>query len=77
MKRKFSLYRQGGMDLPLVNIQIMEGRSQEKIDALMKNVTDTVSETLGAPKENVRVIVTEIPKTHWGIGGTSAKNLGR
>ncbi|WP_156288915.1 4-oxalocrotonate tautomerase [Oceanobacillus salinisoli] len=63
--------------MPLVNIQIMEGRSQEKIDALMKNVTDTVSETLGAPKENVRVIVTEIPKTHWGIGGTSAKNLGR
>ncbi|RKQ32661.1 4-oxalocrotonate tautomerase [Oceanobacillus halophilus] len=63
--------------MPLVNIQIMEGRSQEKINALMKNVTETVSESLDAPKQNVRVIVTEVPKTHWAIGGTSAKDLGR
>lgn len=63
--------------MPLVNIQLMEGRPQEKIDLLIKNVTDTVSESLDAPKENVRVIVTEIPKTHWGIGGKSAADLGR
>ncbi|ALX50170.1 4-oxalocrotonate tautomerase [Lentibacillus amyloliquefaciens] len=63
--------------MPLVNIQIMEGRSQEKIDALMQNVTETVSESLDAPKKNVRVIVNEVPKTHWSIGGTSAKDLGR
>ncbi|WP_085992689.1 4-oxalocrotonate tautomerase [Oceanobacillus senegalensis] len=63
--------------MPLVQIQIMEGRSQEKINNLMKNVTDTVSESLDAPKENVRVIVNEVPKTHWGIAGKSAKELGR
>jgi 4-oxalocrotonate tautomerase len=63
--------------MPLVQISIMEGRSQEKIDALMKDVTTAVSESLDAPKENVRVVVTEVPKTHWAIGGTSAKNLGR
>lgn len=63
--------------MPIVQISIMEGRPQEKIDALLKNVTTAVSESLDAPKENVRVIVTEVPKTHWAIGGTSAKNLGR
>ncbi|KPH74375.1 4-oxalocrotonate tautomerase [Oceanobacillus caeni] len=63
--------------MPIVQISIMEGRSQEKIDTLLKNVTTAVSESLDAPKENVRVIVTEVPKTHWAIGGTSAKNLGR
>lgn len=63
--------------LPLVNIQMMEGRTPEKINALIKNVTNTVSESLDAPKENVRVIITEVPKTHWGIGGKSAKELGR
>lgn len=63
--------------MPLVHIQVMEGRSQEKINDVMKNVTDTVSASLDAPKENVRVIVTEVPKTHWAIGGTSAKDLGR
>ncbi|WP_067726820.1 4-oxalocrotonate tautomerase [Oceanobacillus damuensis] len=63
--------------MPLVNIQIMEGRSPEKIETLMKNVTETVSESLDAPKENIRVIVSEVPKTNWAIGGTSAKKLGR
>ncbi|WP_404451843.1 4-oxalocrotonate tautomerase [Virgibacillus necropolis] len=63
--------------MPLINIQIMEGRSPDKIEAVMKNVTDTVSESLDAPKENVRVIVTEVPKTHWSIGGTSANKLGK
>ncbi|RDU38746.1 4-oxalocrotonate tautomerase [Neobacillus piezotolerans] len=63
--------------MPLVNIQIMEGRSRETINDLMKNVTNIISETLNAPKENIRVIVTEVPKTHWAIGGTSAKDLGR
>jgi 4-oxalocrotonate tautomerase len=61
--------------LPLINIQVIEGRSQEKIDALMKNVTETVSESLDAPKKNVRVIVTEVPKTHWCIGGVKASEI--
>ncbi|WP_110929274.1 4-oxalocrotonate tautomerase [Bacillus massiliglaciei] len=63
--------------MPIVNIQILEGRPQEKIEAVIKNVTDVISQTLDAPKENVRVIVTEIPKTHWGAGGVSMKANGR
>jgi 4-oxalocrotonate tautomerase len=61
--------------MPLINIQVLEGRSQEKIDKLMKDVTETVSESFGAPKENIRVIVREVPKTHWSIGGVSASEL--
>lgn len=63
--------------MPLIQVQIIEGRPPKKIEALIKNITDTVSETLDAPKENVRVVVNEVPKTHWGIGGVSAKDLGR
>jgi len=63
--------------MPLINIQMIEGRPEEKVNELISNVTDTVSETLDAPKKNVRVIIQEVPKTHWGIGGTSAKDLGR
>lgn len=47
----------------------MEGRPPEKIKALIENITDTVVETLDAPKQSVRVLVTEMPKTHWGIAG--------
>ncbi|MEH7094319.1 4-oxalocrotonate tautomerase [Neobacillus vireti] len=55
--------------MPLINVQIMEGRPPEKITELIKNLTHTVEETLNAPKESIRVIVTEVPKTHWGIAG--------
>ncbi|MBP2077525.1 4-oxalocrotonate tautomerase [Oceanobacillus polygoni] len=61
--------------MPLINIQVLEGRPQEKMDLLMKNVTETVHETLDAPRENIRVIVTEVPKTHWSIGGVSVSEL--
>jgi len=58
--------------MPIINIHLQEGRPKEKISDLIRNVTDAVSETLGAPKETIRVIVNEIPKTHWGIAGIPA-----
>ena len=58
--------------MPLINVQIMEGRPPEKVTELIKNLTSTVEETLNAPKESIRVIVTEVPKTHWGIAGIPA-----
>ncbi|MCM3113885.1 4-oxalocrotonate tautomerase [Neobacillus sp. MER 74] len=55
--------------MPIINVQILEGRPKEKIEEVIHNLTNTVSETLDAPKESIRVIVTEIPKSHWGIAG--------
>ncbi|MCM3706616.1 MULTISPECIES: 4-oxalocrotonate tautomerase [Cytobacillus] len=55
--------------MPIINIQIIEGRPKEVVSELIQNITNTTSETLGASKETVRVIVTEIPKTHWGKAG--------
>lgn len=55
--------------MPIINVQLLEGRPKEKIAEVIHNITNTVSETLDAPKENIRVIVTEIPKTHWGVAG--------
>lgn len=63
--------------LPIINIQILEGRTEDQIKALIENVTGAVVQSLNAPQENVRVIVTEVNKTHWGIGGVSAKEIGR
>lgn len=55
--------------MPIIQVQLMEGRQKGKISELIANITDTVSETIEAPKDTIRVIVTEIPKTHWGKGG--------
>ncbi|WP_019153067.1 4-oxalocrotonate tautomerase [Robertmurraya massiliosenegalensis] len=55
--------------MPIINVQLIEGREEKKIAEVIENITNTVSETLDAPKETIRVIVTEIPKTHWGKAG--------
>ncbi|WP_411842802.1 tautomerase family protein [Salinicoccus sp. HZC-1] len=44
---------------------------------MIHEVTEPVSRAMEAPKENVRVIVTEVPKLHRGIGGVSAENSGK
>ena len=55
--------------MPIIHVNLIEGRPKEKIAEVIENITKTVSETLDAPVENVRVLVTEIPKTHWGKAG--------
>ena len=55
--------------MPFIQVSIIEGRSKEKVAEVIQNITQTVSETLDAPVENIRVLVTEIPKTHWGKAG--------
>lgn len=54
--------------MPIVQVSIAEGRSPEKIRAMMREVTEAVSRTLDAPASTVRVLVTEVPLTHWGSG---------
>ncbi|ADC50575.1 MULTISPECIES: 4-oxalocrotonate tautomerase [Alkalihalophilus] len=59
--------------MPIINVNMMEGRPKEKVEQVIADVTETVANTLEVPKETVRVLVTEIPKSHWGIAGESAE----
>jgi len=54
--------------MPIVNISIAEGRRDDQIRELIRSVTTAVSTTLDAPVETVRVLVSEVPTTHWGSG---------
>ena len=63
--------------MPIVQIHIMEGRSDEQKERMIEEVTQAVSRTLDAPEANVRILIDEMPKQHFGIGGQSAKKLGR
>ncbi|MBS97490.1 MAG: 2-hydroxymuconate tautomerase [Oceanospirillaceae bacterium] len=63
--------------MPVAQLHIMEGRSDEMKERLIDEVSEAIARSLEAPKESVRVIITEMPKQHFGIGGQSAKKLGR
>lgn len=63
--------------MPIATIQIMEGRDDEAKAKLIAAVTDAICDSIGARREAVRVLIQEVPKSHWGIGGETAKALGR
>jgi 4-oxalocrotonate tautomerase len=63
--------------MPIANIMILEGRAPEDKQALIRAVTTAIVDSLRVKPESVRVIVQEVSPHHWGIGGVSAKDLGR
>lgn len=63
--------------MPFAQIYLMEGRTEEQKKAVIEKVTQALVEAIGAPKENVRVWIHDVPKANWGIAGKSAKELGR
>ncbi|HUE59610.1 MAG TPA: 2-hydroxymuconate tautomerase [Acidimicrobiales bacterium] len=54
--------------MPLIEVTLTEGRSPEKLRALISKLTQAVVETGVAKKEAVRVILREVPKSHWAAG---------
>ncbi|MEV0594605.1 2-hydroxymuconate tautomerase [Nonomuraea cavernae] len=54
--------------MPLVEVTLTQGRTAEDIRALISGLTEAVVTSIGAPKESVRVVVREIPATHWAAG---------
>jgi 4-oxalocrotonate tautomerase len=57
--------------MPIVAVSLLEGRPPEKLEALIADLTATVVATLDVPAASVRVILTEVPPSHWGIAGVS------
>jgi 4-oxalocrotonate tautomerase len=54
--------------MPLVEVTLVEGRTPEQLRTLISRLTTAVVDSVGAPKENVRVVLREVPTTHWAAG---------
>jgi 4-oxalocrotonate tautomerase len=54
--------------MPLVEVTLVEGRSPEQLRSLMTALTSAVETSIGAPKDSIRVILRELPPTHWAAG---------
>ncbi len=55
--------------MPVVTIKMIEGRSDEQKHNLVEKVTEAISEAVDAPKENVTIIIEEMKKEHYAVGG--------
>jgi 4-oxalocrotonate tautomerase len=54
--------------MPLVEVTLVEGRTDEQLRTLISKLTAAVVDAVGAPKDNVRVVLREVPATHWAAG---------
>ena len=54
--------------MPLVEITLTEGRSPEQLRTLISKVTHAVVESVDAPLESVRIVLREVPTTHFAAG---------
>jgi 4-oxalocrotonate tautomerase len=57
--------------MPTVHVNVWKGFGEERIKTVIQNITKVFVD-LGVPAHAVEVIVHEIPKSHWGIGGEPA-----
>jgi 4-oxalocrotonate tautomerase len=57
--------------MPIVVVKMWTGVSEDAVEKIISGVTKVFVD-LGIPERAVEVVVEEVPKTHWGIGGTPA-----
>ena len=55
--------------MPIVQISMIQGRTPEKKEQLIKKVTETIIEVLKIPADRVRIVLNEVPKENIGYGG--------
>jgi 4-oxalocrotonate tautomerase len=55
--------------MPLIQVTMVQGRTVEQKHALIRALTDAMSDSIGTPKDRIRVAIYEITADEWGIGG--------
>ena len=55
--------------MPVVTIAMYDGRSLEQKRELVKGVTDVVARVTGNPPDSVHVVIEEVKRENWAIGG--------
>lgn len=54
--------------MPLIEVTLVEGRSAAQLRTLVSALTQAAVEAVDAPLESVRVILREVPATHFAAG---------
>ncbi|MFW9957519.1 MAG: 4-oxalocrotonate tautomerase family protein [Candidatus Odinarchaeota archaeon] len=57
--------------MPIIEVKMWKGVSVDAVEHIISGITKVFVE-LGIPERAIEVIVQEVPKTHWGIGGKPA-----
>jgi len=57
--------------MPFIEVTLVEGHTPDRLRALISALTDAASDSLEAPRDSVRVVLREVPATHFAAGGVT------
>ncbi len=55
--------------MPTIRVELMEGRTPEQKQRLVKAITQAVVETLGGKPDAVDILLYDIKRGDWATGG--------
>ena len=55
--------------MPLIQVDMFEGRTDEQIQMYAQALTDTTCRLLGCVAEEVTIILRDVPRSRWSTGG--------
>jgi len=58
--------------MPVVNVAMYAGRTDQQKADLAKAITTAISETAGIPDSATTIIFQDVEKTEWAVGGVMA-----
>jgi 4-oxalocrotonate tautomerase len=60
--------------MPIVQVEMLEGRTLEQKRALVEKVTQAISETANCPKDAVKIIIREMSRDNYSESGILASD---
>lgn len=61
--------------MPLINVQMLAGRTADQKRALIQELAEAAKRVLGVPDEALRIILTDVPPENWGVGHRTMAEL--
>ena len=61
--------------MPVVIVEMWEGRTPEQKEKLIKGITKAFEENLGTKPESLHIVIHDVPKINWGTRGQQASKL--
>ena len=58
--------------MPIIQMNLLEGRTVEQKRSVVAAVTEAVVRTLGVKPEQVRILINELAGEHFAVGGETA-----
>ena len=55
--------------MPMITVQMFEGRTAEQRRKLAKELTDATCRALGVTPDSVQIILTDVKKENWAEAG--------